>query len=295
MRERHIETGLSLMLEDEFRIAVQPLLDAGEVEVLEWSFDMAWGRTLPEWWERLLKEFSTDDRLLGHGVSFSPLSGRWSDRQEAWLSMLQHDLQRTPMRHLSEHFGFMDAGDFHQSAPLPVPMNSETLAVGRDRLQRLANASALPVGLENLAFSFSAADVREQGQFLEQLLAPVDGFLVLDLHNVHCQACNFDIAPDELIPLFPLERVRELHISGGSWSQASSSSRKRKLRRDTHDGPVPDEVFALLEQAVSVCPNVEAVILEHIGTALGTAAEADRLRGDFRTLRQIVSSHAVTS
>ncbi len=72
---RRIETGLSLMLEDEFRIAVRPLLDAGEVEVLEWSFDMAWGRALPGWWERLLKEFSTQDRLLGHGATASPHSG----------------------------------------------------------------------------------------------------------------------------------------------------------------------------------------------------------------------------
>ncbi len=209
--------------------------------------------------------------------------------------MLQLDLQRTPMRHLSEHFGLMDAGDFHQSAPLPVPMNSETLAVGQSRLQRLADVSSFPVGLENLAFLFSAADVHQQGQFLDQLLAPVDGFLMLDLHNVHCQACNFEITPDELLALFPLERVRELHISGGSWSHVSSSGRNRKLRRDTHDGPVRDEVFALLEQAASLCPNLEAVILEHIGTALGITVEIDRLRGDYRTLRQIVCSHMAMS
>lgn len=294
---RHIETGLSLMLEDDFRVAVQPLFDAGEVEVVEWSFDMAWGggRTISEWAQQLLDEFSAGGRLLGHGVSFSPLSGRWSERQDAWLSMLQLDLQHTPMRHLSEHFGFMDAGDFHQSAPLPVPLNSETLAIGRDRLRRLADTSRLPVGLENLAFAFSANDARQQGRFLEQLLEPVNGFLVLDLHNVFCQACNFDIPADELLQTFPLELVREIHVSGGSWSNVCTSGRNRRLRRDTHDGPVPDDVFPLLELAVSRCPNLEAIILEHLGTALETADQAERLRLDYRTLRQVVSRQSVTT
>jgi hypothetical protein len=34
--------GLSLMMESDFFHAAQPLFEAGEVEVLEWSFDMGW-------------------------------------------------------------------------------------------------------------------------------------------------------------------------------------------------------------------------------------------------------------
>lgn len=287
--KRHIETGLSLMLEEEYREAVQSLFDVGEVDVLEWSFDMAWGRMIPEWAEQLLIEFSGRGCLLGHGVSFSALSGRWSDRQAAWLQRLQQDLQRTPMRHLSEHFGFMEAGDFHQSAPLPVPRTEETLAVGRDRLRRLAEASRLPVGLENLAFAFSQDDVRQQGRFLNELLEPVDGFLILDLHNIYCQSCNFQIPADELIESYPIDRVRELHLSGGSWSDITAAGQTRTLRRDTHDGPVPAELFPLLKYALRRCPHVESVIVEHLGTALSSTDEADRLRSDYRAVRQIVS------
>jgi uncharacterized protein (UPF0276 family) len=292
MKQR-IETGLSLMLEDEYREAVQPLFDAGKVDVLEWSFDMAWGRMIPEWAERLLRKFSADNRLLGHGVSFSALSGHWSDRQAAWLQMLRQDLQRTPMRHVSEHFGFMEAGDFHQSAPLPVPRTEATLAVGRDRLQRLAETSQLPVGLENLAFAFSLDDVRQQGQFLNELLEPVDGFLVLDLHNIFCQSCNFEVSAEELIKLFPLNRVRELHVSGGSWSDITAAGQTRTLRRDTHDGPVPAEIFPLLEFTLQRCLHVESVIVEHLGTALNSVDEASQLRSDYEQVRQIVSRHTV--
>ena len=294
MQKERIETGLSVMLEEEFHAAVQPLLDAGEVDVLEWSFDMAWGGQLPFRVKKLLHEFSTTGHLLGHGVSFSPLSGHWSERQEAWLGMLQATLQQTPMRHISEHFGFMEAGNFHQGPPLPVPRTDETLAVGRDRLQRLADVSQLPVGLENLAFAFSLSDVRQQGQFLEELLEPVHGFLVLDLHNIYCQACNFEVCAEGLIDSYPLNRVRELHVSGGSWSEVTTDGNTRALRRDTHDGPVPEEIFPLVNFTLSRCPNLKSVILEHLGTALDRPEDASQLRADYRQLRQTVAQHGVS-
>ena len=54
-----------------------------------------------------------------------------------------------------------------------------------------------------------------------------------------------------MLTSYPLHRVRELHVAGGSWSGADA----KPIRRDTRDGPVPDELFAWL-------PHVEAVILE---------------------------------
>jgi uncharacterized protein (UPF0276 family) len=283
-----IGTGLSLMCEPEFQLATECLFSAGEVDVLEWSFDMGWGMPVSAWVMGQLKEFSNAGNLLGHGVSFSPFSGRWSRRQEAWLEHFSDEVSRNPMRWVSEHFGFMGAGDFHQNAPLPVPLNSETLAIGRSRLEMLAEVSGRPVGMENLAFAFSEEDVREQGEFLEQLLEPVNGFLLMDLHNVFCQACNFDCSPIELLSLFPLQRVRELHISGGSWDETSSSG--DRLRRDTHDGPVPLEVFDLLAEALKRCLAVEAVILEQIGTAFDSESIREQFRCDYRRMRDVVHS-----
>jgi hypothetical protein len=169
-------TGVSAMCERNFQLATEPLFQAGEVDVLEWSFDTAWGMPVSDWLTTQLQDFSTRGNLLGHGVSFSPFSGRWSTRQDAWLQHLGIELDRNPMRWVSEHFGFMDAGDFHQSSPLPVPLNEETLLVGQNRLSQLASVSSGPVGLENLAFAFSAQAMWQQGEFLDQLLAPVGVF-----------------------------------------------------------------------------------------------------------------------
>jgi uncharacterized protein (UPF0276 family) len=278
--------GLSLMPEPEFLAAAYPLLDAGAVEVLEWSFDVGWPPArLPEWAADLLDHFSGEGRLLGHGVTYSPLSAL-DARQDAWLGSLRQEVAARRYLQVSEHFGFARGGDFHLAPPLPLPLCSASLQTGRQGMRRLAEAAGTPVGLENLAFAFSAADVRDQGRFLRELLAPVDGFVVLDLHNLYCQAVNFGVAFAELLAGYPRDLVRELHVSGGSWSESSVAGAGR-VRRDTHDDEVPSEVFALVPRALDACPGVCAIILERLGHTLGGAG-ADAFRRDFERLREVV-------
>ena len=170
--------GLALMPEAEFLAASQPLFDAGVVEVLEWSFDMGWGGiALSSSVCQLLQQYSDRNRLLGHGVSYSLLSANWDSAH--WLDCLAAECTEYRYHHISEHFGWMAAGRFGQSAPLPLPLLPETLALGIDRLQQLAKVAKVPIGLENLAFAFGLPDVMSQGIFLDRLLAAVDGFLLL--------------------------------------------------------------------------------------------------------------------
>jgi uncharacterized protein (UPF0276 family) len=282
-----MRVGLSLMLEDDFRLAVQPLLAAGAVGVLEWSFDVCWDvdRRAP-WAAALLDWFAERGALLGHGVTFSLLSALFEERQAGWLARLERESARRRYAHVSEHFGFLTAGGSIDGAPLPLPLTPAALRIGRDRLQRIADAAQRPVGLENLAFAFGRDDVQRQGEFLDALLAPSDGFLLLDLHNLHCQAHNFDLPADELLASYPLERVRELHVSGGSWSTTGDGGR---VRRDTHDGAVPDDVFALVAETVRRCPRAEAVILERLGGTLDEATDHAQLRADYERLANLVA------
>jgi len=290
-----IHAALSLMPEDAYRAAALPLLEAGEVDAVEWSFDAGWGLPRwPAWLSPLLDHYAEHGRLLGHGVTFSPLSGGWHDRQQMWLDRLTGELASRDYAHVSEHFGFMTAGDFHDSAPLPVPRTPKTLAIGRDRLKRLADAAQRPVGLENLAFAFGLDDVREQGQFLDDLLDPVDGFLLLDLHNLYCHVANFGLDPSALLDAYPLHRVRELHLSGGSWSESAHAGNGGPVRRDTHDEAVPPEVWELVDLAVPRCERLAYVTLERLGNTITSDADADGFRDDFRRMRDRVTSRDVS-
>ncbi|WP_315821987.1 DUF692 family multinuclear iron-containing protein [Paraflavitalea speifideaquila] len=183
----------------------------------------------------------------------------------------------------------MTGENFHQGAPLNIPYTISTLAIGRDRLQRIGEACQCPVGLENLAFSYSLDEVKQHGQFLDQLLEPVNGFIILDLHNLWCQIHNFSISFEDLIALYPLNKVREIHISGGSWDYSAIED-GRSVRRDTHDDGVPREVFQLLKMTIDRCPNLKYVVLEQLGNGLLTDESKQQFYTDFLEMESILTA-----
>src|SRR5882757_4942802 len=273
--------------------ACLPLMEESRIDALEWSFDALYReKEIPGWFRDLLTAFGNERRLIGHGVFFSLFSGRWLEGQQDWLSQLRQVCRDFRFDHITEHFGFMTGKDFHHGAPLGIPYTPTTLRIGRDRLKRIYDACRCPVGLENLAFSTSADEVKRHGVFLEQLLEPVNGFIILDLHNLYCQLHNFGIAFEELIALYPLHRVREIHISGGSWDD-SKANPGVTVRRDTHDDSVPQEVFRLLEGAIGRCPHIKYVVLEQLGVGLQTAAARKIFYGDFLKMQNIVGKSRI--
>lgn len=268
--------GLSLMPTDDFRRAALPLFDEGLVEGLQWSFD-----TVDEidWFVPLLNAYEEAGRLSGHGVHLGMLSGAWTDRQKEWLTEMERNAKRRRYSRISEHWGFTTAGDFQSGAPLPIPFSRPGLQLGKNRLEHFARAAQVPIGLENLAFAFSGVDALMQGSFLDDLLRGIGGFVLLDLHNLYCQVENFGIDPVALLESYPLDLVQELHLSGGSTSQSEG---RRTIRRDTHDGQVPDAVFDMARLALLRCPNVKAVILERLGNTIDSEQESEAFRAEFK-------------
>jgi len=270
-------------------------MEASKVEAIEWSFDALFKvKQTPPWFRELLTAFSVEKRLIGHGVFFSLFSGRWLPEQKDWLKQLRQTCDNFQFDHITEHFGFMTGKDFHHGAPLNIPYTQTTLGIGRDRLKRIYEACRCPVGLENLAFSYCLDEVKRHGDFLSQLLEPVNGFIILDLHNLYCQIHNFGMAPDEILALYPLEKVREIHLSGGSWEDALSEP-GRKVRRDTHDDAVPQEVFHLLDTTIGQCPHLKYVVLEQLGNGLATDESKKAFYDDFLRLETIVAKNNQSS
>ncbi len=265
-----------------------PLFESEKVGAIEWSFDTLFGHNQPpDWFVDLLQAYSQEGRLIGHGVFFSLFAGKWTQAQQNWLTQLKAMASAYAFDHITEHFGFMTGEDFHKGAPISIPFTTSTLAIGRDRLKRIQHACNCPVGLENLAFAYSLDEVKQHGDFLNQLIEPVNGFIILDLHNLYCQSQNFNIPIPDLLALYPLGRVREIHVSGGSWS-SSQQNPEKKIRRDTHDDTVPTDVFTLLKETIPKCPNLKYVVLEQLGTGLTTNESRHLFQQDFLTMDAIV-------
>ncbi|MBE4949192.1 MNIO family chryseobactin maturase [Chryseobacterium culicis] len=280
--------GISMMAEADFVSALLPLLQSNSVDVLEWSFDTLYHNHEPVWLCDLLNFYAENERLIGHGVYYSLFDARWTERQEDWLKKLKEEVALRRYNHITEHFGFMNTENFHQGVPLPVSLHAKTLEIGKDRLYRLQDAVNIPVGIENLAFSFGIDDVKEQGAFLDKLIEDTDGFLILDLHNIYCQACNFGIEIQEIMDWYPLDKVKEIHLSGGSWQESVYG--KRPVRRDTHDDSIPKELFSVLPSVVSQCQHLEYVIIERLGHTLKTDEEKENFLTDFNRVKKIIEA-----
>ncbi|NOT36767.1 MAG: DUF692 family protein [Saprospiraceae bacterium] len=288
-----IYCGTALNLDHKLLSANLPLLANSKLEAIEWSFDALYKlEQVPDWFDQLVKLYSNQKRLIGHGVFFSIFSGKFSSEQKKWLEDLKILSNKYRFDHITEHFGFMTGEDFHKGAPLSIPMNLTALRIGQDRLKRIQDVSNCPIGIENLAFAFNVEDVKRQGEFLNDLLSPINGFMILDLHNLYCQAHNFKIDIDNLLQYYPLELVREIHISGGSWED-DIVHYNEKIRRDTHDDSVPSEVYICLESCLLKLDNLKYVILEQLSNALESESQQKKYQSDFYKILAIVKNNKV--
>jgi uncharacterized protein (UPF0276 family) len=94
-------------------------------------------------------------------------------------------------------------------------------------------------------------------------------------------AVNLRLDPLALLASFPLERARELHVSGGAWFDAAAG----RVRMDSHDGEVPAELWPLVRFALARCPALEVVFLERRAGTLAEPAAQAGYRADFARLR----------
>ncbi len=284
-----IASGLSLIFDKDFHEASEPLFAKGLVDTVEWSFDTAWGIdwTKYPWLQALIQQYSAKKELHGHGVRYSLLSANQEEYHQQWLDELAHELKQVSYQSISEHFGFMVTRTFSRSTPLPVPFSEAALSVAIENFLKLkGTVGELPLGLENLAFAFSKEDAFDQGLFISALLESIDGFLVLDLHNLYCQMFNFQIEAKDLLDKYPLHRVKQIHLSGGSLVKSRS---QKVLRRDTHDSRVPPEVFAMLPSILPYCPNLQRVTLEQLGAGLRTPEQKLQFQKDYLALKGVLS------
>ena len=272
----------------DFLSATFSLFEDGLVDAVEWSFDTLWDTSEFFWLESLIQHYSDGGRLFGHGVTFSLLSGRWTEGHAEWIEKFKIECARRKYVHVSEHFGFTRAGKFVDNSPLPVPLSKKAVQIGVERLNLMREICAATVGLENLGFAFSLDDVKEQAEFIATLLNDADAFLLLDLHNAYCQMANFGMQGADFLKLYPLDRVREIHLSGGAWSHDSNGL---PIRRDTHNDVVPEPVFALFEDALKLCPNIKTVIFERLSNTIKSAEDEIDFRADFLRIKDLTELH----
>jgi len=106
--------------------------------------------------------------------------------------------------------------------------------------------------------------------------------MLLDLHNIYCNAFNHGFDAWAAVERLSLERVLEIHVSGGRLQEG--------FWTDAHEGRVPEPVWLLLEQTLPHCPNVAGVVFE-IFPDYALRLGVENIRNELETARSICIQH----
>jgi len=199
--------------------------------------------------------------VVVHGVELS--IGSAHGLNNAYLTMLDSFQKQWPFVWHSEHLGFQTiAGDNDSTleigVPLPMPATVEAVELVAERSATILKRYDVPFLLENPAHYFSELptdpEIGNEYRFLTAFTQKSDCYLLLDLHNVYCNAVNHHFDARDVIKSLPMDRVIEIHVAGGSWRDG--------FWMDAHDGRVPEPVWELLEYVLPFAPNAAGVVFE---------------------------------
>ena len=231
---------------------------------------------------------TTQKPFVAHGVGYSVGSASAADeaRTERWLTQLKKDHTTFGFQWYTDHLGVSTPAGLSLTLPLPLLMVEENAKIIRARLRRLQ--SIVPdVGVENTANYFVLGDPLDEPAFLMRAVAAPNMHLLLDLHNVYTMACNFGFDPEAYLHRLDLDKVIEIHVSGGRDSVGAWLPSGRVMRMDSHDDAIPEPVWALLEATLPRCKRLRGVTHERMeGTV--TRAEVPLIRDELLRIRDYI-------
>jgi uncharacterized protein len=196
-----------------------------------------------------------------HSVSLS--IGSAHGMYEPCLAMMDRLQTEWPFRWYSEHLQFQttldaDGNSTETGIPFPLPATNEVAELVADRAAFIQIRYGVPFLLENPAHYLpdlpADPDIGDEFGLMEAILLRSGCGQLLDLHNLYCNAINFNLDPAVALSRINMDRVGEIHIAGGSWRDG--------FYMDAHDGRVPEAVWDLLEQALSHARCIPAVVFE---------------------------------
>jgi uncharacterized protein (UPF0276 family) len=194
-----------------------------------------------------LEKFRSKFDLTVHGVAAS-LGGEGPPCTEH-LQRLKAVVDRFEPFLVSEHLAWSThAGVFYNDL-LPTSYDSGTLRRVASHVDILQETLGRQVLIENPStyVRFGGQDYSEAG-FLAELVRRTGCGLLLDVNNVFVSAANggFDAAAS--LATYPLHTVQQIHIAGHAQDDATEGA----LLIDSHNRPVDDAVWALLDQALAI-------------------------------------------
>ncbi|GES53146.1 UPF0276 protein [Rhizobium sp. NBRC 114257] len=191
-----------------------------------------------------------------HGVGLSIGSMQPLDSEH--LARLKIVCDRYEPESFSEHLAWSTHDTTFLNDLLPLPYTEATLAqicTHIDQVQTLLGRQML---LENPAtYLLFEESTIEETEFLAEVARRTGCGLLLDVNNVFVAAINHHMDARAYLKRFPVQWVREIHLSGHSETVDDAGA---PLLIDSHDTPVKDPVWALYEELIGRIGPVASLV-----------------------------------
>lgn len=209
---------------------------------------------------RALRTLAAQTPITLHGVTLGLASSVAVDSKR--LDQMARLCEEVRPLSWSEHLAFVRGGGIeigHLAAP---PRSAATIDGAIANLRRARAIVGVAPQVENVATLIEPpGSDRDEATWVSEIVRYSDSDLLLDLHNLHANALNFNFDPVDYIERIPPERIGAIHLAGGRWIGCPDA--QRLLDDHLHD--VPDPVYQLLEEVSARVSQPLTVILERDG------------------------------
>lgn len=186
-----------------------------------------------------------------HGVSLS--IGSTDPLNMDYLKQLKELAGFVRPAWISDHLCWTGVAQVNTHDLLPLPLTAESLAHVSKRVQRVQDFLERPLVLENPSTYLEFEDsTLQEWEFLSELVERTGCGLLLDVNNVFVSAHNHGYDPEFYIRNIPHHAVVQMHIAGPTDCGG--------LYIDTHDQPVPADVWRLYKLAQELTGGVSTLL-----------------------------------
>jgi len=235
-------------------------------EVISENYMISGGRPL-----MILEKARALAPIVLHGVSMN--LGGVDPLREDYLRDLDILIRRFQPEWVSDHlcWGAFDGRFAHDL--LPLPYTNEAIVHVAERIRRVQDRLGRRILIENVtSYLTYEHSTMPEWKFLSSIAEEADCGILLDVNNIYVSAMNNGFDEIEYLDGVPANRVGQFHLAGHSNAGTHLV--------DTHDHPVPPQVWELYREAVRRFGRVSSLIErdDNIPEFEELTAEADHAR-----------------
>ena len=239
-------TGFGLgMRREHYRAYIEGTAPVDFIEVISENFMIDGGRPLDT-----LTKARANYPLALHGVSMS--IGSSDGLRSDYLARLKQLVDIIEPTVVSDHLCWTGVDGFNSHDLLPLPYTEEALDVVCANIARAQDTLGRAMLFENPSSYIAFPGAMTEWEYPAEMAWRSGCGLLLDVNNIYVSAINQGFDAQAYLAGVPFEVVGQIHLAG--------HVKGEHLLIDTHDQPVPDEVWALYRSAIERAGAVATMI-----------------------------------